>query len=244
MEYKILINDFEGPMDLLLHLIKQSDIDIYDIKIEEITRQYFDYINKMEELNLNIASEYLVMAAELMEIKSSTLLPSNNKIEEEEEEDPRENLIKRLIEYKKYKEISQDLKELEIDRKFLYTKEASDLKQFKKDDTEINLCDIDMDDLLEAFRKFLERKEMEKPVNTKITKREYSVDARSNEIRHILKTKSKIHFEDLFEVVAKDYVVVTFLSILDLVRKQEVNIVQDSLFGQITLSLKGSDINE
>lgn len=243
MDYKILINDFEGPMDLLLHLIKQSDIDIYDIKIEEITKQYFDYIKAMEELNLNIASEYLVMAAELMEIKSSMLLPNNKEVEEEEE-NPRENLIKRLIDYKKYKEITNDLKKLEIDRKDLYTKDSSDLNQFKNEDTKVGIADIDMNDLVEAFKKFLERKELDKPVHTKITKREYSVKARSSEIKDILKNKSKVNFEDLFEVLSKDYVVVTFLSVLDLVRKQEINVVQEDTFGQITLSLKDCDINE
>ncbi len=243
MEYKILINDFEGPMDLLLHLIKQSDIDIYDIKIEEITKQYFDYIETMEELNLNIASEYLVMAAELMEIKSSMLLPKDKNIVEDEE-DPRDNLIKRLIEYKKYKEICKNLKELELERKDLYTKELSDLNQFKSESTEINISNIDMENLVEAFKKFLNRKELEKPVHTKITKREYSVKARSDEIKKILKLKERVNFEDLFEVVSKDYVVVTFLSILDLVRKQEAIVNQDITFGQITLALKDSGINE
>ena len=236
MEYKILINDFEGPMDLLLHLIKQSDIDIYDIKIEEITKQYFDYIETMEELNINIASEYLVMAAELMEIKSSMLLPKDKNIVEDEE-DPRDNLIKRLIEYKKYKEICKNLKELELERKDLYTKELSDLNQFKSESTEINISNIDMENLVEAFKKFLNRKELEKPVHTKITKREYSVKARSDEIKKILKLKERVNFEDLFEVVSKDYVVVTFLSILDLVRKQEAIVNQDITFGQITLAL-------
>ena len=243
MEYKILINDFEGPMDLLLHLIKQSDIDIYDIKIEEITKQYFDYIETMEELNINIASEYLVMAAELMEIKSSMLLPKDKNIVEDEE-DPRDNLIKRLIEYKKYKEICKNLKELELERKDLYTKELSDLNQFKSESTEINISNIDMENLVEAFKKFLNRKELEKPVHTKITKREYSVKARSDEIKKILKLKERVNFEDLFEVVSKDYVVVTFLSILDLVRKQEAIVNQDITFGQITLALKDSGINE
>ena len=100
-----------------------------------------------------------------------------------------------------------------------------------------------MNDLVEAFKKFLERKELDKPVHTKITKREYSVKARSSEIKDILKNKSKVNFEDLFEVLSKDYVVVTFLSVLDLVRKQEINVVQEDTFGQITLSLKDCDIN-
>ena len=101
MEYKVILNDFEGPLDLLLHLIKQSNISIYDISIDQITKQYMDYINKMEELNLTVASEYLIMAAELIEIKSSSLLPKQETHEDEYEEDRREKLISRLIEYER-----------------------------------------------------------------------------------------------------------------------------------------------
>ena len=104
MDYNIKIDAFEGPLDLLLHLIKEKNVDIYDISIEEITKSYLDYINKMEELNINIASSYLVMAAELMEIKSKSLLPKvENEEDNEEEEVSRENLINKLVEYKKYK---------------------------------------------------------------------------------------------------------------------------------------------
>ena len=107
MDYSIKIDEFEGPLDLLLHLIKEDNIDIYDISIDKITKDYLDYINKMEELNINVASSYLVMAAELMEIKSKSLLPSNKKeeVSENEEEVSRERLISKLIEYKKYKEL-------------------------------------------------------------------------------------------------------------------------------------------
>ena len=110
METNFIINDFEGPLDLLLHLIKTSKMDIYDIKVEEITKQYVDFINKQKEMNLDVASEYLVMASELIEIKSKMLLP---KTEEEEEEDPRKELVNRLIEYQKYKDMISSFKELE-----------------------------------------------------------------------------------------------------------------------------------
>ena len=102
MEYALNIDSFQGPLDLLLHLIKESKMDIFDLKIEEITNQYLDYINKMEEMNLNIASSYLVMSAELLEIKSKMLLPHHQDDEEEQEEDPRESLVNRLIEYQRY----------------------------------------------------------------------------------------------------------------------------------------------
>lgn len=239
MDYKIMINEFEGPMDLLLHLIKKSDIDICDISVEEITKQYLDYIKEMEKLDLDIASEYLIMAAELIEIKSSILLPKQTIDEDEYEEDPREKLIKRLIEYKQYKEMMPEFKQMEIDRKQMYSKDPSDLSNFKTIDENIDLGDISLNDLMEAFNKFLERKKLEQPLNTKITKKEYSVGERSSEIKNILKTKKKVEFEELFEEVNKDYVVVTFLSILVLAKKQELKITQDNNFSKIILSLRG-----
>ncbi|MDD3452884.1 MAG: segregation/condensation protein A [Bacilli bacterium] len=241
MDYKIRINQFEGPMDLLLHLIKKSDIDIIEINIEQITNQYLEYIMAMKNLNLDIASEYLTMAAELIEIKSSLLLPNKEINEDEYEEDPKENLIKRLIEYKKYKEITNNFKELEEERKQIYTKLPSNLDDYKDQNKIVNFGEVDINALLEAFNKFLERKKEEKPIHTKITKKEYSVSARCKEIRNILKTKKKMNFEDLFEVITKDYVVVTFLSILDLAKKGELEIQQEDNFDKIVLSLKGSE---
>ena len=111
MRYEVKINEFEGPLDLLLHLIKQSNIDIYEISLEEITNQYLDYIKQMEKLNLDIASEYLVMASELLEYKSRSLLPKKEIEDDEYEEDPKEELIKRLVDYKKYKEVTETCKE-------------------------------------------------------------------------------------------------------------------------------------
>lgn len=236
----ITIENFDGPLDLLLHLIKKSDIDIYDISIEEITKQYLDYINTMKQMNLDVASEYLVMASELMEIKSSMLLPHDNMDEEEYVEDPREQLIKRLIEYQKYKEISPLFKELEEERQKQYSKEISDLTPFKSDDNVI-LEDLDLNDLISAFQNFLKRKELEKPLNTKITTKEYSVKKRNVEIKELLKKKKKVEFEELFEIHNKSYYIVTFLSILDLAKKQDIQIEQVDNFSKIYLSLKESD---
>ena len=220
MEYKVTINDFEGPMDLLLHLVKSQNIDIIDLNVEEITEQYLGYIKEAEKLNLDIASEYLTLAAELIEIKSSSLLPKKEVLEDEYEEDPRERLIQRLIEYQKYKEIIPSLKEFQ-------------------DDIEINYGDLNLDVLMNAFQKFLERKQEEKPLNTKITKKEYSISVRSREIKDVLIRKKKVSFDELFEIVTKDYVVVTFLSILSMAKKGELLITQEDNFSNITLSLKG-----
>ena len=237
MEYKVILNDFEGPLDLLLHLIKQSNISIYDISIDQITKQYMDYINKMEELNLTVASEYLIMAAELIEIKSSSLLPKQETNEDEYEEDRREKLISRLIEYEQYKNITKSLKDLETSRKDIYTKLPSELTEFNvTEEKEIEPLDLSL--LLDAFNNFLQRKEDEKPLNTKITNKEYSVDVRSHEIFSLLKEKIRMNFYDLFNNSSRDYIVVTFLSILDLAKKQKIKLVQDNNFNNIVLSIK------
>lgn len=238
MEYKVTINDFEGPMDLLLHLVKSQNIDIIDLNVEEITEQYLGYIKEAEKLNLDIASEYLTLAAELIEIKSSSLLPKKEVLEDDYEEDPRERLIQRLIEYQKYKEIIPSLKELEEERKNYFSKSPNNLKEFQ-DDIEINYGDLNLDVLMNAFQKFLERKQEEKPLNTKITKKEYSISVRSREIKEVLREKKNVSFDELFEIVTKDYVVVTFLSILSMAKKGELLITQKDNFSDITLSLKG-----
>ena len=238
MEYKVMCAEFEGPMDLLLHLIKESNIDICDISIEQITKQYLDYINMMEEMNLNVASEYLVMAAELLEIKSAYLLPKKE-VEngDEYEEDPKDELIRRLLEYEKYKNITEALKECENQRSEIYTKEPSNMDDFIVKNEQVD-ANFNIEDLMSAFAKLLERKQFEKPLNTKVTNKEYSVNERSNEIRTILKIRKKIEFSELFETYKKDYLVVTFLSILDLAKKQELLINQDNNFNKIYLEAK------
>ena len=192
----------------------------------------------MEQMNLNIASEYLVMAAELIEMKSSILLPKREDTIEEEI-DPRENLINRLLEYKKYKEIIPEFKELEQERKMIITKIGENLSNYG--DKNLDFKDVNLDTLMEAFANFLKRKDLEKPLNTKITKREYSVSKRSHEIKKILLKKKKVEFEELFDIVKKDYIVVTFLSILDLAKKQELVIDQNENFNKIYLSLRGCE---
>lgn len=239
MDYKITIDNFDGPLDLLLHLIKESNISIFDINIGDITKQYLSYIMSMEQLNLNIASEYLIMAAELIEMKSSTLLPNQKQSDDDYEEDPREKLINRLLEYKKYKEVTNVFKKLEEVRRDIYTKEPSDLSSYHEKEIEI-VSDFCKDDLLLAFSKFLERKQQQKPLNTKITTKEYSVKERSNEIYKLISSKKRVSFDELFEVITKEYVVVTFLSILELAKKQLVEIDQENNFANIFLVKKGS----
>lgn len=233
MEYALNIDSFQGPLDLLLHLIKEAKMDIFDLKIEEITNQYLDYINKMEEMNLNVASSYLVMSAELLEIKSKMLLPKHNDEEEEVEEDPREELVNKLIEYQRYKDLTNDFKDLEIERKMIYTKIPENIKEYVDDNQVINGGDVTLDDLIDAFNKFLERQKMNKPLSTKVTSKEITVEHRRRSIKKILVAKGKVNFMDLFDVINKEYVVVTFLAILEMAKEKELIIKQENNFEDI-----------
>lgn len=238
MNYKIESQQFEGPLDLLLHLIKQSNINIEDISIEEITKQYLEYINLMERLNLDIASEYLVLAAELMEIKSSSLLPKPEKTEDEFEEDPKERLIKRLLEYEQYKNVTENFKKLEEFRQEIYTKEPNNLLEYNEENEEIDYG-VNLNDLLLAFSKFINEKELSKPLNTKITNKEYSIQKKCHEIKKVLKIRKKIEFKDLFDNYTKEAIVITLLAILSMSKKQEITIEQESNFNNIFLKAKG-----
>ena len=233
MHYEVKINEFEGPLDLLLHLIKKANIDIYDISLEEITNQYLDYINSMKKLNLDIASEYLIMASELLEYKSKSLLPKKENEVDDYEEDPKEELIKRLVDYKKYKEITSTFKELENIRSDIYTKSPSNISEYGE--KEVNNDNVTIDDLINAFKKFMDRKEFEKPIHTKITTKELSVSERMIGIRNVLKSRKSINFIDLFDNYTKSYVVVTFLSILEMSKNKEIVIIQDNNFSNIMI---------
>ena len=233
--YEVNLPTFAGPLDLLLHLIKKDDVDIFNIDIDKITKQYLEYIQLMENLNLDIASEYLIMAAELMEIKANSLLPKKEEETEDEfEEDPKEQLIKRLIEYEQYKDVTNKFKELENYRHEVYTRQTDELINYKEETTNNNYG-INIDDLVKAFKDFIKRKELDKPLKTKIAKKDYSVNIRSQEIKNILKAKKKVSFFELFETYSKDYIVITFLSILSLTKNGEIKIKQDHNFNNITL---------
>lgn len=236
-KYVVTIDNFDGPLDLLLHLIKEQDIDIYDIKIEDITKQYLDYIRHMKELNLEIASEYLVMASELIEMKSKMLLPKKKEKEDDDyEEDPRELLIERLLAYKRYKEVTSEFKDLELTRKMVFTREPDNLNRYVKEDE--NSEELGVADLIDAFNNLLKRKELDRPIATKITKKELSVAEKVNKIKNILRNKKRINFEDIFEVSTKEEVIISFLSVLEMVKKDEILLTQEGNFKNIVISLK------
>ena len=233
MDIEFKIQDFEGPLDLLLHLIKESKMDIMNIEIEEITRQYVDFIKAQEKMNLEVSSEYLVLAAELIEIKSKMLIP-NNQMDDSEEEasDPRDELVNRLLEYQAYKDITHILQEKELNRRDIYTKLPENMQKYKEEDSEIH-ADVTLDDLIQAFQKYYQRKADSQPLKTIVTVNEISVTSRRYEIKRLLKNKKKVSFFELFPVFSKEYVVATFLAILEMAKNHEIKITQDHLYDDI-----------
>lgn len=239
MEYLVKIDAFEGPLDLLLHLIQKLEIDIYDIPMKDITEQYMLYIHTMQELKLDVASEYLVMAATLLAIKSKMLLPKhdNEALDDEEfqyEEDPRDELVERLIEYKKYKEAAKELKDREEERSLMFTRPPSDLSQYEATISPIQLdLNVNVYDMIAAFQKLLRRKRLQKPLSTRITRQDIPIEQRMDEIRSLLHQSFQKSFSDLFPYPDKSHMVVTFLAILELLKRNEVHVRQDNNFSEL-----------
>ena len=233
MTYKLKLSNFEGPLDLLLHLIKLDEVDIYDIPISTITDQYVEYLEMMKEFDLEIASEFLVMAATLMEIKSRMLLPTQPS-EEEEEEDPRFELIEQILEYKKYKELAGHLEEKGETESQFYQ------RNFKEEvdiETGEPLIEVTLFELLQAFKHVLEYA-TDEPFR-EITLEEVSIEEKMNEIRARLKDKTNLLLDEVFEGAVKTKVALisTFLALLELIRLKEVVARQTKLFGEIRIFL-------
>ncbi len=223
---------FEGPLDLLLHLIRENKVDIYDIPIAEITRQYLDYLELMRELNLEVAGEFLVMAATLIQIKTRMLLPVDEDIPPEEREDPRIELVEKLLEYQTFKEASLQLGERARRwRDFLWREPA--IPEDDGQEAEPCLFDINIYDLLGAFRKVLERAPAEV---LEITREALTVKDRMNLIMEKLAEKKAVRFEDIFGPEDdRPVLIVTFLGLLELLRLGLLSCYQEGRFGQIWL---------
>lgn len=238
MEYKFKIDDFYGPLDLLLHLIKESKMDILNIEIVKLTDQYLAMLNQVSDKNLIELSEYLVMASELAYLKSKSLLPEEVKEEDEEFLESKDNLVNRLLEYQRYKEVTGTLKVLEERRKEIFSKSPSSLTEYKKQGPNLKK-EVSLEELLKAFENFLKRKQEEKPLATRVTTKEISLEERTASIRKILKERHKVEFFDLFEDISKPYVVATFLSILEMAKKEEIVITQENNFDKIYVEARG-----
>ena len=230
MSYKVKLEVFEGPLDLLLYLIKKSEIDIYDIPIASITEQYIEYLELMRMLDLNIAGEFLVMAATLIHIKSRMLLPpEEQEILPEEEEDPREELVRRLLEYKRFKEAAGILQDLEGQRKQMFTRTSAI-------ETEPNekFFEASLFDLISALTRVL--KDVPKEVFQEIVKDEFTVEQKVHDLLHMLVSTPVIYITELFKNAKnKLEIIATFLAILELIRLKEVIVVQKQSFGEIEL---------
>ncbi|MBC6115018.1 segregation/condensation protein A [Listeria seeligeri] len=246
VEMNFKVDAFEGPLDLLLHLIGQLEVDIYDIPMVEITDQYMEFVHTMQEMELDVASEYLVMAATLLAIKSKMLLPKQElEIDYDtlvEEEDPRDALVEKLMEYKRFKEAAKELKEKEAERSFYFSKPPMDLAEYD-DGSNVAELDVSLNDMLSAFNKMLRRKKLNKPLHTRITSQEISIDDRMDSVMEKLQKQQnhRLRFDELFEEQTKEQLVVTFLALLELMKRKLVEIEQVASFADLYVLGKGEE---
>jgi len=233
MSYKLKLDVFEGPLDLLLYLIKKDDINIYDIPITQVTEQYLRYIEMLKLLDLEIIGDFFVMAATLMQIKSRMLLPPDPSQVEEEQMDPRDELVRRLLEYKKFKEIASDLQQREIRRQDLFTRAIDEEKaQALREDAKEVYFEVSLFDLITAFTKVL--KSVPKEVFYEVIKDEHTVDQKIHDILHLLLDRPRIQLMELFgQAKSRLEIIVTFMAILELIRLREIIAVQTRVFGEI-----------
>jgi segregation and condensation protein A len=251
MKVTYKLEAFEGPLDLLLHLIDKNELDIYNIPIKEITDQYLEYVKAMHELELDVTSEFLVMAATLLSIKSKMLLPKPPVIELDDslydlddELDPRAELVQKLIEYRKYKSVADLLRDKEVERSLVYTREPEDLTPFLPVVQENPVLGLDIGDLLIAFQRTL-RKMVNRNTVSKIRRDEISVKDRMKEVVYLLKEKGgKLLFSKLFDYeMTREEIVVTFLALLELMKMKKVVCYQHSLFEDIVIQAKQEGID-
>jgi len=233
MTYKVKLEVFEGPLDLLLYLIKKEEINIYDIPVARITDQYLEYLEFMKLLDLDIAGEFLVMAATLMHIKSKMLLPPDQIDQEQEEADPRAELVRRLLEYKKFKEAASELAQMESQQKHLFPRVGS-LQPEEMSMPKDMLFEASLFDLITAFTKVL--KDIPKDVFHEVIKDEFTVSQKMHDILHMMVEKPSVLFLDLFKAVKnKREMITTFLALLELIRLKAVIVKQSSPFSDIEI---------
>lgn len=237
MQYNFCINDFEGPLDLLLHLVKTSKMDIYEIDIRIIIEEYLTFIENEKNNNIDIASSYLVMASELIHLKSKMLINDDSMEESNNDEftiTSEEDLKRKIIEYEKYKKLTDVLKEQWNHRNNFYTKSPARLDEIVEDNP-VNFGELSLTDLVNALKNFKAREKYLKPLSTHVTKREYSVEKRINDIRKILQVRERFEFFDLFQEDDKDFLIVTFLSVLTMSKNEEIVLTQEENFKPIII---------
>ncbi len=229
--YRIKLESFEGPLDLLLYLIKRDEVDIYDIPIARVTEQYLDHIRMMEVLDLDVAGEFLLMAATLMRIKSRMLLPRQLDEEEEDEGDPREELVQRLLEYRRFKGVAEKLKNRAATRAMKIGRVAPEEDGLPEEEPEL-LIPVDLVGLLRTFSGLIERAPRIEPYEVILD--EYSLEERTEFILERLEQEERVEFGLLFkENAKKSEIVVTFVALLELLRLQKITLSQAGSFGRI-----------
>lgn len=228
---KVTLELFEGPLDLLLYLIKKNHLDIYNIPIKEVTRQYLEYLDLMHLLDIAVASEYLLMAATLIQIKSRMLLPRPPE-EQPPEEDPREELVRRLIEYEKYKQIAEKLREKHKEREtFIPRKSPAELEAFAGEDFYL---EANIFDLITAFKNVL--KDIPKDLFLKVIDDEFTVEGKMQELLGALRAQAEIKLSVLFKKTkSKLEIIALFLALLELIRLKEIRVAQQHLFSDIVI---------
>ena len=233
-EYKVKLEVFEGPLDLLLYLIKQDELDIYDISLERITSQYLEYLQAFKELNIELAGEFIVMAANLIYLKSRSLLPLDQQPPEENAggEDPRWELIRQLIEYKKFKEAAADLHLRELEQERIFPREAASSLVIQEP---LRLGEVGIFQLINAFQAVIKRVEARAEMQEIFGER-FSVSEKIDMILRRVGTGASLRFSDLFgQVVSRVEVVVTFLALLELIRLKQVRAFQKNIFEDIEI---------
>lgn len=240
MSYKVKLDVFEGPFDLLVYLIEHSRMSVYDIKVSEITTQYLEYIAEMKSRDVSVAQEFMVLAAELIELKSRMLLPRTEKEEEAgEEEDPRADLVSRILEYKQYKKIAAFLAEQADLESHVHTKPQEDLQAYAGESEE--LLKSDMAAFVKAFYGFLFRKQRideVRRVYERVERQRMSVENRIGQIRDLFKDKKTVMFSEMIKEDTSPYnQVITFMSLLELLKEKAVTAEQKKRYGDITVKL-------
>lgn len=232
-EYKVRLDVFEGPLDLLLYLIKRDELDIYNIPIEHVTRQYMQYLETMQMLDLNIAGEFLVMAATLMMIKSRMLLPVEERPElEPEEEDPRWDLVRQLVEYKKFKDAALHLELLALRREDVFAREGEHVQLGAEPD--VALQDVSIFDLISAFNEAL--KKAPKESVAELFSDRYTVADKIDELTRLLRERTSVGLGEMLRRMRHRYeMVCTFLAVLELIRLKQIRARQEVVFGDIEL---------
>ena len=232
----LCINDFEGPLDLLLHLVRTAKMDIYSIDTKYIIDKYLEFINSLPKDDLDDASEYLVMASELIHLKSRLLLNLDTETDEDSEFsiNSEEDLKNKLLEYERYQNITGVFKELEEKRNAFFTKVPENLTEYvEKEKISEEIMNPDL--LKEALLEIQKRMSYQKPLNTKITRREISVEDRVSMVRDFLNVRKSAKFTDLFEDYSREMIVATFLAILDMCKNKEIRLTQKDNFGEILI---------